>query len=73
MAIMCVQGAIVVVNAIISFLVMGVTWPVLKHKTKLAFCRLLCIKGCSSGSVDVSVSRSENPANDRSDTLHIYT
>ncbi|KAL3998138.1 Aph-1 family protein [Acanthocheilonema viteae] len=73
MAVMCVQGAIVMVNAVISFLVMDVTWPILKRRTKLALYRLVRIRGCSSESVGASISRSENSANDRCDTLHIST
>uniref|UniRef100_A0A0R3RFC3 PGG domain-containing protein n=1 Tax=Elaeophora elaphi TaxID=1147741 RepID=A0A0R3RFC3_9BILA len=58
MAVMCVQGVVVVINAVISLLVMGITWPVLKHNTKLAVCRLLCIKDYSSESNGASIPRS---------------
>uniref|UniRef100_A0A8R1TTU3 Gamma-secretase subunit aph-1 n=1 Tax=Onchocerca volvulus TaxID=6282 RepID=A0A8R1TTU3_ONCVO len=70
--VMCVQGAIVVINAVISFLVMGITWPMLKHRTKLAFYRLLCIRNCSSESTDASTFRPENFAS-RSDSPNIYS
>ncbi|VIO95653.1 gamma-secretase subunit aph-1, putative [Brugia malayi] len=74
MAVMCMQGVIVLVNAVISFLVMGVTWSLLKRRTKLAFCRMFCVKDCNSESIDTSISRSENPAEDRrSNPLHICT
>uniref|UniRef100_A0AAF5Q2A1 Gamma-secretase subunit aph-1 n=1 Tax=Wuchereria bancrofti TaxID=6293 RepID=A0AAF5Q2A1_WUCBA len=73
MAVMCMQGIIVVVNAVISFLVMGVTWSLLKRRTKLAFCRMFCIKHCDSESFDTRIPRSENPAEDRSNPLHIRT
>ncbi|VDO30155.1 unnamed protein product [Onchocerca flexuosa] len=72
MVVMCVQGAIVVINAVISFLVMGITWPMLKSKTKLAFYRLLCIRNCNSETTDASISRPENFTN-RSDSPNIYT
>uniref|UniRef100_A0A915PQT4 Phospholipid-transporting ATPase n=1 Tax=Setaria digitata TaxID=48799 RepID=A0A915PQT4_9BILA len=72
-AVICMQGSIVLTNGVISFLVMGVTWPILKQKTKLAFCRLPCIKDWRSESTAVPTFRTENSASDRSNPCHICT
>ncbi|VDK52145.1 unnamed protein product, partial [Gongylonema pulchrum] len=37
--VMSAQGVLLVLNALISFYVMGGNWPMLKHTTKLAFSR----------------------------------